>query len=104
MAAQLSCVFVGGHAVQGRLRRVITQGLPLADVPAGRAPDFNCRHDLAACRDVNEKLGPTGLAAWVDAPRGVTPAYAPTLEMLEQLVPKGFPGTLRTPMLTNRDA
>jgi hypothetical protein len=88
----------------GKLRLVITQGLPLADVPAGRAPGFNCRYDLAACRDVNEKLGPTGLAAWVDVPRNVTPAYAPTPEMLEQLVPKGLPGTLRALMFNNRDA
>ena len=88
----------------GKLRQVVTQGLPLADVPADKSPGFNCRYDLAACRQINETLRPTGLAVWVDVPRNVTPPYAPTPEMIEQLVQKGLPGTIRALLLTNRDA
>ena len=87
-----------------KLRQVVTQGLPLADVPAGRLLGFNCRYDLAACRQVNETLRPTGGAVWVDVPRNVTPAYAPTPEMVEQLAAKGLPGTVRALMYANRDA
>ena len=34
----------------------------------------------------------------------MTPPYAPTPEMIEQLVQKGLPGTIRALLLTNRDA
>lgn len=88
----------------GKLRQVVTQGLPLADVPVGRSPGFNCRYDLPACRQVNERFAPTGGVVWVDVPRNATPAYAPTLEMVEQLGAKGLPGTLRALLLANRDA
>ena len=88
----------------GILRQVVTQGLPLADLPAGRSPGFNCRYDLRACREANERFAPHGLAVWVDVPRNVTPAYAPTVEMVEQLIAKGLPGTVRALLLANRDA
>lgn len=84
-----------------RLRQVVTQGLPLADVPQGRSPGFNCRYDLAACRQINESLRPAGLVVWVDVPRGVTPPYAPTTEMFGQLTPAGLPGTVRALFLGN---
>jgi inosine-uridine nucleoside N-ribohydrolase len=87
-----------------KLRQVITQGLPLADVPAGRSPGFNCRYDLPACRQVNERFAATGLVVWVDVPRNATPPYAPTLEMIDQLSPRGLPGTLRALMSANRDS
>jgi hypothetical protein len=79
----------------GRLKQVVTQGLPIEDVPAGRAPGFNCRYDLAACRRVHDTLRAAGLGVWVDVPRGVTPPYAPTVAMVDALGPAGLPGTLR---------
>lgn len=84
-----------------KLRLVVTQGLPLEDVPQGRSPGFNCRYDLAACRQAHEALRPARIGVWVDVPRGVTPAYAPTAEMIGALAPSGLPGTLRALMLGN---
>ena len=57
-----------------RLRLVVTQGIPLEEVPAGRPPGFNCRYDLAACRAAHEALRPARLGIWVDVPRNATPA------------------------------
>ena len=84
-----------------KLRQVVAQGLPLEDVPAGRSPGFNCRYDLPACQRAHRELRPSGLGAWVDVPRGVTPAYAATVEMIDALGSKGLPGMLRTLMLVN---
>jgi hypothetical protein len=47
---------------------------------------------------------PSGIAVWVDVPRNVAAAYAPTPEMIERLVAKALPGTVRALMLANRDA
>ena len=87
--------------IAARLRQVVTQGLPLADVPQGRSPGFNCRYDLAACRQVNDTLLPAALGVWVDVPRNATPPYAPTAEMIGQLTPAGLPGTVRALFLGN---
>lgn len=87
--------------VGDKLRQVVTQGLPLADVPPGRSPGFNCRYDQTACTQANESLRPSGLGVWVDVPRGVTPPYAPTAELINQLMPFGLPGTLRALLLAN---
>jgi len=87
--------------IAARLRQVVTQGLPLADVPQGRSPGFNCRYDLAACRQVNDTLLPAALGVWVEVPRNATPPYAPTAEMIGQLAPVGLPGTVRALFLGN---
>ena len=85
----------------GKLRLVVTQGLPLEDVPQGRSPGFNCRYDLTACRQAHEALRPARLGVWVDVPRNATPPYAPTAEMIAALAPAGLPGTLRALLLGN---
>lgn len=85
------------------LRQVIAQGLPLEDVPAGRPPGFNCRYDLAACRQAHEILRAAKLGIWVDVPRGVTPAYAPDAEMLSSLAGSGLVGTLAAALRANTD-
>jgi hypothetical protein len=85
----------------GKLRRVVSQGVPLEDIPAGRPPGFNCRYDLPACRRAHEMLRAGRLGVWVDVPRNATPPYAPTAEMVAQLRPTGLPGTLRAVMLAN---
>jgi hypothetical protein len=90
--------------VAARLRQVVAQGLPLEDVPAGRSPGFNCRYDIAACREAHALLRPANKGAWVDVPRGATPAYAPTAEMVESLGWTGLPGTLRAVLLANPKA
>jgi len=85
------------------LRQVVAQGLPLGDVAAAGPPGFNCRYDLPACRQAHELLRAGKLGIWVDVPRGVTPAYAPTQEMLSSLAASGLPGTMAAALRANPD-
>lgn len=83
--------------VRGIVSSVVMQGKPLEGDPTQRpgSTSFNCGYDEASCREAFAQL--RGLRpAWVDVPRGTTPAYQPTMASVDQLRQEGLPGALRT--------
>lgn len=80
---------------------VVMQGKPIEGDPTQRpgSTSFNCGYDEASCRTAFSQL--RGLRpAWVDVPRGVTPAYQPTMASVDELRQEGMPGALRTALKT----
>ena len=90
-------------ALGTKLHQVVAQGIPLEDVPSGTPPGFNCRYDMEACRQANQRRRPSSDDIWVDVPRDVAPPddYAPTAEMIGALTVDGLPGILRVLLRAN---
>lgn len=86
-----------------KLREVVTQGIPLEDLAPGNSPGFNCRYDIDACHQANQRITPGKDGVWVEVPRDAKPPhdYAPTAGMISALTPAGLPGTLRVLLQAN---
>ena len=87
-----------------RIKAVVAQGRPLHSEAEGtKTTAFNCEYDLPSCEAAFQQIRRFHIQAiWVDTPLKATPAYVPTLDMVQELQPDGLPGALRAVLMANQ--
>ncbi|MEY4505348.1 MAG: hypothetical protein RL154_1648, partial [Pseudomonadota bacterium] len=92
--------------IKSKIDKVVIMGKPIGDPTLGTKPDgttkysFNCGYDLPACQSAMIQLKDMN-ATFVDIPRGTTPLYEPSLEMVNNLVDVGLPGVLKNALINS---